>query len=307
MMTYNYSMDLFPPGVDLFPHWTVILEYLEKYAQTWGLYNSEPADWEQAEEASRAGKEDAETLRAWPRPRANGANSDASQNGHANGNESHKDAPTLAPVCTPADEARRELPRRILTNRELYSATWVSSFPPSDERSGTVGRSGKWRVVSRTFVPGANGDTIPEEFVDDDVDAIIDATGHLVHPTVPHWTGEQDWLAASPLGARFKRQIIHSAYYRGPEQFKDQVVLIIGAGPSGQDGALQISKTARKVSAVYRSSLTGEAADWVGGKVYHSVTPTLVLSPTWQFERKDRIAHFTKDEIVFSNGETLRE
>ena len=257
MMTYNYSMDLVPPGVDLFPHWTVILEYLEKYAQAWGLYNSEPADWERAEKASRAGKEeqeqqDAETLRTRLQPHPNGSSKHASLNSHANGNGSYKDAPIWAPVRTPADEARRDLPRRILTNRELYSATWVNPSPSGYEGSGTSIRAGKWRVVSRTFVPSPNGDSpTPEEFVDDDVDAIIDATGHLVHPTIPHWTGEQDWLAASPSGAGFKRRIIHSAHYRGPEQFRDQVVLIIGAGPSGQDGALQISKTAKKVGVVY--------------------------------------------------------
>lgn len=58
---------------------------------------------------------------------------------------------------------------------------------------------------------------------------------------------------------------------------------------------------------MFARAVGGEVADRVGEKVYHSVTPTLVLSPTWQFERKDRIAHFTKDEIVFSNGESLRE
>lgn len=42
-------------------------------------------------------------------------------------------------------------------------------------------------------------------------------------------------------------------------------------------------------------------------QVYHSVTPTVVLAPTWPFERKDRISHFTEDGLIFNDGSELSE
>jgi cation diffusion facilitator CzcD-associated flavoprotein CzcO len=47
---------------------------------------------------------------------------------------------------------------------------------------------------------------------------------------------------------------MHSAFYRGPKAFKDQTVLVVGAGPSGLDGSLQIGRTAKKVSLQFVSS-----------------------------------------------------
>ena len=45
----------------------------------------------------------------------------------------------------------------------------------------------------------------------------------------------------------FKGKILHSHYYRHPEDFEDQQVLCLGAGPSGVDISIDISKFARKV------------------------------------------------------------
>ena len=188
----------FPPETDLFPHWTVVLKYLKDYAQQWGLYDSEPQDW--ASKPSRKPNENYQKVQCRRCPRN-----------------------------TPADEARREMPRRILCNREVYSATWVGST--------ALGRGGRWRVVSKTF----SGDSSQEEFVED-FDAIIDTTGHLVHPAIPHFSGQEEWLNAKP-----GRRIMHSGFYRGPRQFQGETVLVVGAGPSGLDGSLQISKTAKKV------------------------------------------------------------
>lgn len=203
MMTFPFSMDLFPPGIDLFPHWTLILRWLQDYAQLWGLYDSEQKDLDGAFSAQDAAM--------------NGLQS----NGHTNGNV---DVP-LKFSNTSADDARRELPRRILCNRELYSATWT--------------QSGRWKVVSRPFP------RMPDSMqqYEDDIDAIIDATGHLVHPSMVHWKGEEEWLEAKK-----SRSIMHSAYYRGPEQFRGKTVVVVGSGPSGLDGSLQIGKTAKKVS-----------------------------------------------------------
>lgn len=212
-MTFPHSP--FPDETDLFPHWTVVLQYLKDYALRWGLYNSSKEDWEQ------------DLRGADP-----GINGRPTYSNHDDGR--HYEEILLRPSNTPADVAQRELPRRILCNRELYSATWVGSTE--------LGKGGRWRVVSKPF-PRGSDDT--EEF-EDDIDAIIDATGHLVHPSIPTFEGQDEWLAAQPG----RRRITHSAFYRGPEAFRDQRVVIIGAGPSGLDGSLQIGRTAKKVIVV---------------------------------------------------------
>lgn len=179
-MTFPHSP--FPDHTDLFPHWTVVLDYLQDYARKWGLYNSEELDWNQ----------------------------------NARAEAIHSSVPVDAPLKfsnTQPSDARRQLPRRILCNREVYSATWIG---PTEQ-----GRGGKWKVISKRFPRNAND---IEEY-EDSFDAIIDGTGHLVHPSIPHWNGEDEWLAAKP-----GRQIIHSAFYRGPVAFNDKTVVIIGAG-----------------------------------------------------------------------------
>lgn len=174
----------FPDHTDLFPHWTVVLDYLQNYASKWGLYSSEPEDWDRT------------------------ANLEASTS-----SVPAENLPPLKFSNTDADEARRQLPRRILCNREVYSAAWTGSTEH--------GKGGKWKVTSKPF-PRTADDT--QEY-EDTFDAIIDGTGHLVHPSIPHWKGEDEWLFA-----KAGRQIIHSAFYRGPAAFKDKTVLVIGAG-----------------------------------------------------------------------------
>lgn len=46
----------------------------------------------------------------------------------------------------------------------------------------------------------------------------------------------------------FRGKVMHSHYYRVPEPFTDQVVLIIGGGPSGIDISYDVSPFAEKVN-----------------------------------------------------------
>lgn len=53
--------------------------------------------------------------------------------------------------------------------------------------------------------------------------AVISATGTWSAPVIPHFEGQ----------AQFAGEIIHSAFYAGPEAYKGNRVLVIGAGNSG--------------------------------------------------------------------------
>lgn len=68
-------------------------------------------------------------------------------------------------------------------------------------------------------------------------DAVMVCNGHYNTPNIPKLKGIET----------FKGQQEHSHNYRDPSIFKNKKVLVIGAGPSGLDLALQISKHAETV------------------------------------------------------------
>ena len=61
-------------------------------------------------------------------------------------------------------------------------------------------------------------------------DHLISAVGHEHIPSEPRIQGSEEW-AQSGTG----REIIHSMYYRNPQDFKGKNVLMVGAGVSGID------------------------------------------------------------------------
>ncbi|XP_076659167.1 senecionine N-oxygenase [Halictus rubicundus] len=68
-------------------------------------------------------------------------------------------------------------------------------------------------------------------------DAVMVCNGHYFEPSVPKLKGHD----------LFQGRQLHSHDYRTPEIFTDKTVLVIGAGPSGMDLALDISKKATRV------------------------------------------------------------
>lgn len=68
-------------------------------------------------------------------------------------------------------------------------------------------------------------------------DAVMICNGHYNDPVFPELEGDELFLG----------QIMHSHQYREPKGFQDKRVLVVGAGPSGLDLALQISRVAQNV------------------------------------------------------------
>ncbi|CAI9105778.1 OLC1v1004791C2 [Oldenlandia corymbosa var. corymbosa] len=74
-------------------------------------------------------------------------------------------------------------------------------------------------------------------------DAVVVCNGHFTQPKLAElpvlkWPGKQ----------------IHSHNYRVPEPFRDQIVIVIGDGPSAQEISSEISKVAKEVHLVSRKS-----------------------------------------------------
>lgn len=88
---------------------------------------------------------------------------------------------------------------------------------------------GKWSVTTQ--------DLVKDEQVSGIYDAIFVCNGHYSTPSMPQLKGVE----------HFKGMIMHSHEYRCPEPFKDQKVLVIGAGPSGIDISRDLSTIAQFV------------------------------------------------------------
>lgn len=68
-------------------------------------------------------------------------------------------------------------------------------------------------------------------------DAVIVCNGHYSVPYTPKIPGLED----------FQGTFIHSHHYRRPDDFKDKIVVMIGAGPSGRDIGIDVARLAKRV------------------------------------------------------------
>ncbi|CAI9108542.1 OLC1v1008167C2 [Oldenlandia corymbosa var. corymbosa] len=94
-----------------------------------------------------------------------------------------------------------------------------------------VGR--RWIVESKKEATGGMGRRSDEELFD----AVVVCNGHNTQPRLANVAGIKRWPGKQ----------IHSHNYRVPKPYKDQVVVVIGGGPSAYDIAFDISKVAKEV------------------------------------------------------------
>ena len=111
----------------------------------------------------------------------------------------------------------------------------------------------RWRV---TIDPG-NGQLESAEYK-----GVVIANGILAEPNMPQWPGQ------------FGGQLMHTSAYKKAEQFKGQRVLIVGAGNSGCDIAVDAVHHAHSVDISVRRGyyfvpkyVFGQPADTIGGKI----------------------------------------
>ncbi|XP_049366609.1 flavin-containing monooxygenase FMO GS-OX5-like [Solanum verrucosum] len=84
-----------------------------------------------------------------------------------------------------------------------------------------------------------------EELSSEEVfDSVVICNGHYTTPRIANIPGINNWPGKQ----------IHSHNYRVPEPFKDQIVVVIGDGPSGHDISRDIATVAKQVHLTTRSS-----------------------------------------------------
>ncbi|XP_030828992.1 flavin-containing monooxygenase FMO GS-OX-like 2 isoform X1 [Strongylocentrotus purpuratus] len=108
--------------------------------------------------------------------------------------------------------------------------TMVESVRPVKPSGDT--QSVTWEVKVRDVENRESGGPVTSHY-----DAVMVCNGHYALPKIP----DMDELDT------FSGQILHSHNYRHPETFKDQSILIVGAGSSGMDIAVDLSPHAKQV------------------------------------------------------------
>nr|OQO26084.1 hypothetical protein B0A51_05814 [Rachicladosporium sp. CCFEE 5018] len=92
----------------------------------------------------------------------------------------------------------------------------------------------KWHV--NVTVPQISGSRTVQHHT---FDAVIVASGHFDVPNVPAVAGMESWVQAYP------GSILHSKYYRTPEQYADKKIIVVGNSASGIDIGAQIRTVCR--------------------------------------------------------------
>lgn len=113
----------------------------------------------------------------------------------------------------------------ILFNHTVLSASWVGT--PEE---------GRWDVL----VADQDGHQTRRPF-----DHLVVANGHNHYPHISTFPGQDEWLRHSN-----GREILHSIFYREPQRYANQTVIVVGSGASGRDAASQVVLYARKVAIV---------------------------------------------------------
>lgn len=106
----------------------------------------------------------------------------------------------------------------------------------------------KWKITTLTMkkkdgTPGARFIQKVRDF-----DLVVVASGHYNMPRIPQIEGLKEWKDSFP------DRVIHSKRYRNPEKYRDQNVLVIGAGVSATDVCKELGDISNKT---YQSTRNG--------------------------------------------------
>ncbi|XP_058807854.1 uncharacterized protein LOC131673684 [Phymastichus coffea] len=107
-------------------------------------------------------------------------------------------------------------------------------IPISDNNNWQTTKQQNWSIMSRNLDTNETDETI--------CDAVMICNGHFFKPHIPKIPGIES----------FSGRILHSHTYRHPEEFKDKIVVLLGASASGMDIGIQISSYAKTVYLSHR-------------------------------------------------------
>ena len=148
---------------------------------------------------------------------------------------------------------RFELHPYIRLNHSVESAYWVGSTSEGFWELSISTRGPQTEIIPLNETPPRSRPVITKRF-----DHLVVANGHNHYPKFPQWA--TDDVANEWSRGREGRRIVHSIYFREPEEYAGKIILVVGAGASGRDIVTQSSGHAKKVRVWLSSPLT-EMAD----------------------------------------------
>jgi cation diffusion facilitator CzcD-associated flavoprotein CzcO len=152
------------------------------------------------------------------------------------------------PQGTPDQVTHHEIEKYVQRLAQETGANDVTLFDTRVEEAVKNALTDKWDVRTKTLVKGndSNYDFQEREWT---FDAVVVAAGHYHVPLIPDVPGLAQWKRKYPNRVR------HSKSYRYPHYYKNQNVLLIGAGVSSLDIAKELEGVANKT---YQSSRGGK-------------------------------------------------
>ncbi|CAI5440138.1 unnamed protein product [Caenorhabditis angaria] len=123
--------------------------------------------------------------------------------------------------------------RDVLEYLQKYSDGLSIDFNTTVESVTRIEEEEKWKIIVQNGLG-----TFDYYF-----DIVFVCNGHYFRPNNPYENSE------------FEGNLIHSHDYRHAEEFSNQKVIIIGAGPSGIDIGLQIAKTAKEIHLISKKAV----------------------------------------------------
>jgi cation diffusion facilitator CzcD-associated flavoprotein CzcO len=169
-------------------------------------------------------------------------------------------------------------------NLVQYRTQVVNAEPASDAPNGS------WRIKVRNLKSNEDHE---EEF-----DALIVANGHFVVPFIPDIAGIREWNAEHP------GRLSHSKYYRRPESYEGQKVIVIGNSASGADISAQVASHCQKPLLWSSKSVSMfSATHGSGGSTRKEVPPIKrFISESRGVEFEDGIVELNIDAVIFATG-----
>lgn len=152
------------------------------------------------------------------------------------------------PEGTPDHVTHHEIETYVQRLSRETGAHDVTQFDTRVEEAVKNASTGKWELRTKTLLKDDDG---KYSFQDKEwtFDAVVVAAGHYHVPLIPQVPGLAEWKRKYPDRVR------HSKSYRYPHHYKDQNVLLVGAGVSSLDIAKELDGLAGKT---YQSSRGGK-------------------------------------------------
>lgn len=156
---------------------------------------------------------------------------------HLHTDKRHSGLPGLAfPATSPRYPSRDE----VVAYLEAYARHFDLDLRFGLQVVSAERKGDRWRVLTRAASPGA------EDQVEHSAPYLVVASGYTRVPVVPTWPGS----------AEFAGELLHSSAYASGERFRGKRVLVVGAGNSGAEIALDLFEQGAEPTLAVRSPVT---------------------------------------------------